>query len=88
MDEKLEIRMWVEFLEIQENPIFQDLASFLNCHLNDNKDPGSAQSNPHFRELLELEINAANNLADFLANHSNELLREGADWIPQWMAAH
>ena len=86
--EKLEIERWANFLETQENPIFQDLASFLNCHLNVNKAVESAQSNPHCRELLESEIDAANKLADFLANHSNELLREGADWIPQWMEAH
>ncbi len=85
---KLEIESWANFLETQENPIFRDLASFLNCFLNDNKEAESAQSNPHFRELLESEIDAANKLADFLANHSNNLLREGADWIPQWMAAH
>ena len=88
MTEKLEIKMWAKFLETQENPIFQDLASFLNCHLNDNRVAESAQSNPHFRELLESEIDAANKLADFLANHSNELLREGADWIPQWIGVH
>ena len=86
--EKLEIERWANFLETQENPIFQDLASFLNCHLNVNKAVESAQSNPHCRELLESEIDVANKLADFLANHSNELLREGADWIPQWMEAH
>ena len=86
--EKLEIERWANFLETQENRIFQDLASFLNCHLNVNKAVESAQSNPHCRELLESEIDAANKLADFLANHSNELLREGADWIPQWMEAH
>jgi hypothetical protein len=50
--DKLEIKLWVDFLGIQENPIFQDLAVFLNC---------------------------------FLANHSNELLCEGAEWITQWM---
>ena len=86
--EKLEIERWANFLETQENPIFQDLASFLNCHLNVNKAVESAQSNPHCRELLESEIDAANKLADFLANHSNDLLREGAYWIPQWMEAH
>ena len=86
--EKLEIEKWANFLETQENPIFQDFAVFLNCHLNEDEDAESDQIQPHFRELLKSEIDAANKLADFLANHSNDLLREGAEWIPQWMEAH
>jgi len=85
---RLEIERWANFLETQENPIFQDFASFLNCHLNDGEEAESIKGKPHFRELLESEIDAANKLADFLANHSNDLLREGAEWIPQWVEAH
>jgi hypothetical protein len=86
--EKLEIEKWANFLETQENPIFQDFAVFLNCHLNEDEDAESDQIQPHFRELLKSEIDAANKLGDFLADHSNDLLREGAEWIPQWLEAH
>ena len=86
--EKLEIESWADFLGIQENPIFQDLATFLICHFDNDKEAENLPEKPHFRELLESEIDAANKLADFLANHSNDLLREGADWIPQWIDAH
>ena len=86
--EKLEIERWTDFLGIQENPIFQDLAAFLNCHLDNDKEAENLPEKPHFRELLKSEIDAANKLADFLANHSNDVLREGADWIPQWVGAH
>jgi len=85
---KLEIEKWANFLETQENPIFQDFAVFLNCHLNEDQDAESDQIQPHFRKLLKSEIDAANKLGDFLADHSNELLREGAEWIPQWVGAH
>ena len=86
--EKLEIERWADFLGIQENPIFQDLAAFLNYHLEEDEEVENITEKPHFRELLASEVEAANKLADFLANHSNNLLREGADWIPQWMDAH
>ena len=86
--EKLEIQRWVDFLEMQDNPIFQDLAGFLKCHLEEDEEIENNAEKPHFRELLASEIEAANKLADFLANHSNDLLREGADWIPQWIDAH
>ena len=86
--EKLEIEKWANFLETQENPVFQDFAAFLNCHLNNDKEAENLSEKPHFRELLETEIGTANKLADFLANHSNDVLREGADWIPQWVGAH
>ena len=86
--EKLEIERWANFLETQENPIFQDFAEFLNCHLDNDKEAENLPEKPHFRELLESEIDEANKLADFLANHSNELLREGAESIPQWVEAH
>jgi len=86
--EKLEIQRWVDFLEMQDNPIFQDLAGFLKCHLEEDEEIENNAEKPHFRELLGSEIEAANKLADFLANHSNDLLREGADWIPQWIDAH
>ena len=85
---RLEIERWANFLETQENPIFQDFAEFLNCHLDNDKEAENLPEKPHFRELLESEIDEANKLADFLANHSNELLREGAEWIPQWVEAH
>lgn len=88
MNEKLEIKLWVDHLETQDNPIFQDLASFLKCHLEQDGEVENNAEKPHFRELLASEIEAANKLADFLANHSNDLLREGADWIPQWIDAH
>jgi hypothetical protein len=83
--DKLEIKLWVDFLETQENPIFQDLAVFLNCFLNDDEEVKDDRNPTTFRELLPSEIDAANKLADFLANHSNELLCEGAEWITQWM---
>jgi hypothetical protein len=86
--EKLEIERWADFLGIQENPIFQDFAAFLNYHLVNDKEAENLPEKPHFRELLETEIDTANKLADFLANHSNDVLREGADWIPQWVADH
>ena len=86
--EKLEIERWADFLGIQENPIFQDFAAFLNYHLDNDKEAENLPEKPHFRELLETEIDTANKLADFLANHSNDVLREGADWIPQWVADH
>ena len=86
--EKLEIERWANFLETQENPIFQDFAEFLNCYLDNDKEAVNLPEKPHFRELLESEIDEANKLADFLANHSNELLREGAESIPQWVEAH
>ena len=86
--EKLEIEKWANFLETQENPIFQDLAIFLKCHLGNDKEAENLPEKPHFRELLETEIDTANKLADFLANHSNDVLREGAEWIPQWVEAH
>lgn len=85
---KLEMEIWADFLGIQKNPIFQDLADFLNGHLDNDKDVTNLPENPHFRELLKSEIDAANKLADFLANHSNDLLREGSEWIPQWIEAH
>ena len=85
--EKLEIERWADFLGIQENPIFQDFAAFLICHLDNDKEAENLPEKPHFRELLETEIDTANKLADFLANHSNDVLREGAEWIPQWMGA-
>ena len=86
--EKLEIEKWADFLAIQKNPIMQDLAIFLYCHLDNDKETEDLPENSHFRELLKSEIDAANKLADFLANHSNDLLREGAEWIPEWMEAH
>ena len=86
--EKLEVKRWANFLETQENPIFQDLAEFLNCHIDNDKQAENLPDRPHFRELLESEIAAAKKLEDFLASHSNDLLREGADWIPQWVGAH
>ena len=86
--EKLEIESWANFLETQENPIFQDLAKFLKCHLDNDKEAVNLPEKPHFRELLKSERGAANKLADFLANHSNDLLREGSKWLPQWIEAH
>jgi len=88
MNEKLEIKLWVDHLETQDNPIFQDLAGFLKSHLEEDEEVENNAEKPHFRELLASEIEGANKLADFLANHSNDLLREGADWIPQWIDAH
>lgn len=86
--EKKEIKMWAEALETQDNPIFQDLVMFLNCFLDNDQEPENLSEKPHYRELLKTEIDAANKLANFLGNHSNDVLREGADWIPQWMADH
>ena len=86
--ERLEIERWADFLRIQENPIFQDLAVFLSYFLDDYEEVEGDQNPPNFRELLPSEIDAANKLVDFLANHSNELLREGAEWIPQWIECH
>jgi hypothetical protein len=88
MNEKLEIKLWADHLENQDNPIFQDLTGFLKYHLEEDGEVEHAIEKPHYRELLTSEIEAANKLADFLANHSNDLLREGADWIPQWIDAH
>ena len=85
---KLEVERWADFLGIQENPIMQDFATFLNYHLDNDKEVANLPENPHFRELLKSEIDAANKLGDFLADHSNDLLREGAEWIPQWLEAH
>ena len=85
---KLEIQIWVNFLDTQDNPIFQDLAIFLKCFLEGDVEVENIVEKPHYRELLGSEIEAANKLADFLANHSNDLLCEGADWIPQWIDAH
>ena len=85
---KLEVERWADFLAIQENPIMQDFAIFLNDQLDNDKEPANLPEKPHFRELLKSEIDAANKLADFLANHSNDLLCEGAEWIPQWSACH
>jgi len=85
--EKLEIERWTDFLGIQENPIFQDLAVFLNRHLSDYEGAEGDQNPSQFRELLKSEIDAANKLADFLVNHSNDVLREGAELIPQWVGA-
>lgn len=85
---KLEIERWSNFFETQENPIFQDLAEFLKCHLDQDREAKSRPDRLHFRELLESEIGAANKLTKFLGNHSNEVLREGAEWIPQWMKDH
>jgi len=85
---RLEIGWWANFLKTQENPIFQDLAVFLDCHLDNYKDEENLQEEAHLRGLLELEVDAAKILADFFANHSNDVLREGADWIPQWIGAH
>jgi hypothetical protein len=45
---KLEIKKWADFLETQENPIFQDFAVFLNCHLSEDKDAESDKIQPHF----------------------------------------
>ena len=86
--EKLETQIWVNHLKNQENPILQDFAIFLGCFLSDDERIESSQSSPHYRELLESEIAEASNLANFLLKHSNELLREGAGWIPEWIAAH
>jgi hypothetical protein len=86
--ERLEIERWADFLETQDNPIFQDLAGFLKCHLEEDEEVENIVEKSHYRELLGFEIEAANKLADFLANHSNDVLREGADWIPQWIDAH
>jgi uncharacterized protein YkuJ len=84
----LEVERWADFLGIQENPIMQDFATYLNYHLDNDKEPANLPEKPHFRELLKSEIDAANKLADFLTNHSNDLLHEGAEWIPQWIACH
>jgi hypothetical protein len=86
--EKLEIQIWADVLGTQENPIFNDLAVFLKCHLEEDRKPEDVPGKPHFRELLNSEIEEANALASFLTNHSNEILREGADWIPQWVEGH
>jgi hypothetical protein len=86
--DSLEIEWWINFLQTQKNPIFQDLAMFLCCYLNIENESKRIQSNPHYRELLRSEIDSANKLADFLTNHSNRVLREGADWIPEWIEAH
>ena len=85
---RLEIEWWANFFKTQENPIFQDFAVFLDCHLDNYKDEENPQEEARPRELLELEIDAANSLANFFANHSNDVLREGAYWIPQWVGAH
>jgi hypothetical protein len=85
---KLETQIWVNHLKNQESPILQDFAIFLCYFLSDDERIESSQSSPHYRELLESEIAEASNLANFLINHSNELLREGAGWIPEWIAAH
>jgi hypothetical protein len=85
---KLEIQIWADVLESLENPIFRDLTVFLKCHLEEDGEPKDLPSKPHFRELLKSEIEEANALASFLANHSNEILCEGADWIPQWVEDH
>jgi len=88
MNEKLEIKLWADFLKTHENPIFQDLASFLYFYLNNDEEREGVQSQPHYRELFEAEILAAAKLANFFSNHSNDLLREGAYWIPQWVEVH
>ena len=86
--EKLETQIWVNHLKNQENLILQDFAIFLGCFLSDDERIESSQSSPHNRELFESEIDEASNLANFLIKHSNELLREGAGWIPEWITAH
>lgn len=83
--QRLEIQIWGDFLRSQENPIFQDLAIFLKCCLEGDGEMADTPEEPYSKELLRSEIEAANKLARFLANHSNELLCEGADWIPQWI---
>jgi len=85
---RVEIQMWVELLENQSNPIFQDLAIFLKCHLNSNEDLDGSQDNHHCRELLESEIESANQLAEYLLNHSNDVLREAAERVTEWIASH
>ncbi len=85
--EKLEIERWTDFLGIQENHIFQTLAIFLNYQVNEDDESESIPGKSHVRELLGSDIDEANKLAHFLANHSNDLLREGAEWIPQWVEA-
>ena len=86
--ELVETQMWVELLENQSNPIFQDLAIFLKCHLDSDREVEGSQDNQHYRELLESEVKIANQLAEYLHNHSNEVLREAAEWIPQWIVTH
>jgi hypothetical protein len=84
---KVEIQIWADFLRDQENPIFQDVATFLDCHL----DEGGNFDNPKkhlFRELLKSEIESAYKLAEFFSHHSNDLLLETAEWLPEWVESH
>ena len=85
---RVEIQMWVDRLQKEENPIFQDLALYLKCHLNSDKDLEGPKDNHYSRELLESEIESAKLLAEYLRSHSNYLLRETAEWIPEWIASH
>jgi len=86
--QRLEIQIWGDFLMSQENPIFQDLAIFLRCCLEEAEEMAGIPKERCSKELLRSEIEAANRLARFLAKHSNELLCEGADLIPQWIHNH
>ena len=84
--ERRELEMWSKAFNSDPNPIFQDLVSFINTHLEIEEIDSISDS--HYRELTTEELHDATVLARFLGVHSNDLLREGAEWIPEWIEDH
>ena len=77
---------WMNYLLDSQNPALVQGGIFLASVLNvDVEKKAEAVPVMKSESLDPLQMLEAQSLTEFFEQHSNELLRELADWIPQWV---
>jgi hypothetical protein len=77
---------WMNYLLESQNPALVQGGIFLASVLNvDVEKKAEAILVMKSESLDPLQILEAQSLTELFEQHSNELLRELADWIPQWL---
>jgi hypothetical protein len=84
--ERVEGLMWMNYLLDNPNPVLVQGGIFLAKSLDvDVESEIEEMSMMKLASLDPLEMLEAQLLTKFYQQHSNELLCELADWIPQWL---
>lgn len=84
--ERVEALIWMNYLLDRPNPVLVQGGLFLAERLEVDVEK-KIEEIPLMEtaSLDPLEMLEAQLLTNFFQQHSNELLRELADWIPQWL---
>ena len=82
----VEILIWMNYLLDSPNPVLVEGAIFLATILGVDVEK-KIEETPRMdsASLDPLEMLEAQSLMEFFEQHSNQWLRELADWIPQWL---